>query len=78
MIKTLTHEDVIRYVYGECDAEEAQIIEAFIKTDANLYNYYSVLADTKKNLDGLNRQPSQEVVEKILTISREIDDFHSV
>ncbi len=78
MIKMLTHEDVIRYAYNECNAEEADIIQAFIDTDKKLRLFYDRLADTQKNLDSLNRQPSAEVIEKILNYSRRIDDVYSV
>lgn len=78
MIKMLTHEDVIRYAYNECNAEEADIIQAFIDTDKKLRQFYDRLTNTQRNLDSLNRQPSAEVIEKILNYSRKVDDLYSV
>jgi hypothetical protein len=75
MTKILKFEDIIRYSYGECPQQEAEIIEALIKTNEHLQVYYDGILATQKELNGLNRQPSDEVLKKILEYAKQPDDI---
>ena len=70
MIKTFTHEKLLRYVYNELPANEQQEIEQVLQHDADLAATCADLLLAQRTLDTLRHQPSQRSTEAILQYSR--------
>lgn len=70
MIKTFTHEKLLRYVYNELPANEQQEIEQALQHDADLAATCADLLLAQRALDNLQRKPGQRSTEAILQYSR--------
>jgi hypothetical protein len=70
MIKTFTHEKLLRYVYNELPAEESHEVEHALLHDAELATICADLLLAQRCLDGLQRQPRQKTTNSILQYSR--------
>ncbi|RSK30097.1 hypothetical protein [Hymenobacter metallilatus] len=70
MIKTFTHETLLRYVYNELPANEQQAIEQALQHDAELAASCADLLLAQQALNGLRRTPSQRTTDSILQYSR--------
>jgi hypothetical protein len=70
MIKTFTHEKLLRYVYNELPAKEHQEVEQALLHDAELATICADLLLAQRCLDGLQRQPRQTTTDSILQYSR--------
>ncbi|WP_286130624.1 hypothetical protein [Solirubrum puertoriconensis] len=70
MIKTFTHETLLRYVYNELPAKETQSIEQALLHDADLAARCADLLQAQRYLDALQHGPSDRAVENILQYSR--------
>ena len=65
MIKTVTQDQLIRFIYGETGTEESKEISATLRTDWELMEQYEMLLDTQRQLDSARVSPSQQVVDRI-------------
>jgi anti-sigma factor RsiW len=70
MIKTFTHEKLIRYVYNELPAEEHQEVEQALVHDAELAARCADLLMAQRCLNGLQRGPHPATTQAILQYSR--------
>ena len=77
MTKTFTHDDLIRYVYGETDNDENHEIEEAIACDAVMMEQYSELLSLKAQLDGSMKTPSQKTINTILEYAKAAN-LHSI
>ena len=72
MIKTFTHDDVIRFVYEEMNEEEARELSQALLCDAELEKIYNELITMKARLDAIEETPSESVVQNILNYSNSL------
>lgn len=70
MIKTFTHEKLLRYVYNELPAKEQHEVEHAMQHDAELAAACADMLLAQRTLDGLNSQPSAKSTDAILQYSR--------
>ena len=70
MIKTFTHDDVIRYVYEETSAEENVVIEDALMTESNMMTFFLEAVEMRSLLNKIERKPRPSTVESILAYSR--------
>lgn len=70
MIKTVTQDNLVRFIYGEISAEEASLIQEALTSDLELKELYDQLVESKAELDKFRLQPSQKVIDNILNYSR--------
>lgn len=73
MIRTFTHDDVIRYVYHETSKEESQEIEKAIICDADLQIMFKEINGVKNRLDEAQKTPSKMVINNILNYSKSLN-----
>ncbi len=66
MTKTITQDDVLRYIFKETSNEESAAIKKQLLVDENLMEYYKEMKDTIRKVKNLELEPSNEVTEKIL------------
>ncbi|GGF15786.1 hypothetical protein GCM10011383_28870 [Hymenobacter cavernae] len=70
MIKTFTHEKLIRYLYNELPANEQQEIEQALLHDPKLASTCADLLLAQRCLNDLRTTPRKEVTDSILRYSR--------
>lgn len=70
MIKTFTHEKLLRYVYNELPAKEQHEVEQALQHDADLAATCADLLLAQRTLNNLCYTPSQRSTEAILQYSR--------
>ncbi len=70
MIKTVTQDNLVRFIYGEISAEEASLIQEALTSDLELKELYDQLVESKAELNKIRLQPSQKVIDNILNYSR--------
>ncbi len=70
MTKNITQDNLIRYIYQETTAEETDLIEEALQSDWELKELYETLVEAKAELSKLQVSPSQKVVDKILSYSK--------
>ena len=73
MIKTFTHDDVIRFVYDEMNPEEAKELSQALLCDSELEHLYNELVTMKAHLDAGMLNPSDKVVNKIMNYSKSLN-----
>jgi hypothetical protein len=66
---TLVHDDVIRYLYNETSTTENEHIEEELLLDNNLLDFYLDCLNLKSGLNEIRLEPSQQVVNRILSFS---------
>jgi hypothetical protein len=66
---TLVHDDVIRYLYNETSTPENEHIEEELLLDNNLLDFYLDCLNLKSGLNEIRLEPSQQVVNRILSFS---------
>ncbi|MBC8172547.1 MAG: hypothetical protein H7X71_01460 [Chitinophagales bacterium] len=71
MTKTITQDNLIRYIYNELSAEEASLIEEALKADWESKELYEQLLDSKSQLDKVALQPKKILIDTILAYSRD-------
>ena len=69
MTKTITRDDVLRYIYKETSTEEAVIIEKQLLLNAVLMEYYNQIKDTIRKINELQIEPSINSQQKIIDYS---------
>ncbi|GAB3240735.1 hypothetical protein GCM10027346_35310 [Hymenobacter seoulensis] len=70
MIKTFTHEKLLRYVYNELPAKEQQEIEQVLAHDADLAATCADLLLAQRALNTVRSTPSKQATDAILQYSR--------
>ena len=70
MIKSVTQDNLVRYIYGETSAEEASLILEALNSDFELKELYEQLLESKAELNKVRLQPSQKVIDNILNYSK--------
>lgn len=70
MIKTFTHEKLIRYVYNELPDKERQEVEQVLAHDADLAARCADLLLAQRCLTSLERGPQPAITQAILQYSR--------
>lgn len=71
MIKTITQDNLIRYMYQETSPEEASLIEEALRSDWELKEIYENLMEGKAELDRVHVSPSDKVIDKIIRYSKD-------
>lgn len=70
MTQTFTPNDVVRYLYQELPAKDQQWVSGIIATDEEYHTLHQSLQQAKDLLDQAMLEPSDGVVERIMTFSR--------
>ncbi|MCR5887687.1 hypothetical protein LRS06_07820 [Hymenobacter sp. J193] len=70
MIKTFTHEKLLRYVYNELPADEQSEIEQALVHDADLAAKCADLLLAQRALNSLRQNPRPDTTQAILQYSR--------
>lgn len=65
MIKTFTHNDVVRYVYNETTKKETAEIAIALQHDEELRSFYNECKQTINLVEMVMLEPSNSVLEKI-------------
>ena len=73
MIKTFTQNDLIRYIYQETTLEESDEIRSALLFDEHLNEDYNHLKQTIVSLDKVEKQPSKNSIDRILSYSKSFD-----
>lgn len=69
MTKTITRDDVLRYVFNETSEEENLAIEKQLIVNSNLMDFYRQANETVKKVQNLMLEPSEETMNQILDYS---------
>lgn len=69
MIKTFTHNDVIRYAYQETPEEDNTTIEQILLTDPEMQAFYQDVLVLRNQVNLIYMQPSEKVSNRILDYS---------
>lgn len=70
MIKTFTHDDVIKLVYNELNEEESTELNQAILCDSELQDLYKDMIMMKGQLDASMKTPSESVLGRIKNYSK--------
>ncbi|WP_089681565.1 anti-sigma factor family protein [Catalinimonas alkaloidigena] len=70
MTQTFTHDDILRYLYGETNAQESQLIESALASDEALYQFYRQNKELIGQLHNITLEPPQRVVDNIMKYAR--------
>ncbi len=70
MIKTITQDDLIKYVYGETNSEENEQIEISLSLDEALKNDLSDFTFIKNEIKKIDLSPSQKMVDNLIFFSK--------
>ena len=70
MIKTITHDDLVKYIYGETSVEENEQIEYSLSFDEELKNDLSDFTFIKNEIKKIDLSPSQRMVENLIFFSK--------
>lgn len=65
MVKTVTQEQLIQFLYQEVTTAEATAIAEAIRCDWELMEQYEMFRETMQQLDAARVTPSQAVVDRI-------------
>ncbi|MFN0275381.1 MAG: hypothetical protein ACKVPJ_06540 [Chitinophagales bacterium] len=71
MTKTITQDNLIRFMYNETSAEEASLIEEALKADWELREIYEQMLESKNQLDKAVASPKKIVIDTILAYSKD-------
>jgi hypothetical protein len=77
MIKTSTRIDLIRFLYKETTKEEEKLIRKALLFDDELREEFKNLKKLIRNIEEINIEPSDEVCNKILLYSKNVN-LHSL
>ena len=73
MIKTFTQNDLIRYIYQETTVEESNEIGNALLFDERLSEDHHDLKQTVMLLDQVEKKPSKNSIDRILSYSKSFD-----
>jgi len=76
MIKTFTQNDVIRFVYDEVNAEERSQFNDLLLIDTDFQKLYFNYTKTKVSIAKSTLEPSENVINRILTYSKSLTLQH--
>ncbi|HSY62643.1 MAG TPA: hypothetical protein VK796_12250 [Cytophaga sp.] len=76
MIKTFTQNDVIRFVYDEVSAEERSQFNDLLLIDSGFQKLYFNYTKTKLVIAKSTLEPSENVINRILTYSKSLNLQH--
>jgi hypothetical protein len=75
MDKTLTHEDLLLFAYGDFkDSIHEHDISELIRHDNVLYNEYLEITDLKQMIEKSFGNPSDKVINRIISYSKALAD----
>ena len=77
MTKTITRDDVLRYVFNETSEEENLAIEKQLIVNSGLMDFYRKSNETVKNIQNIQLEPSELSTNKILDYSESLK-FESI
>jgi len=69
MTKTITRDDVLKYIYKETSKEDNIAIEKQLSLNAALMDFYNQSVETIEKIHALQLEPSNNFDEKILDYS---------
>lgn len=69
MTKTFTYDDVVRYIYSETTNDESQQIAEALSSNDDLMSFYMDTLEIRHQMNLIVRQPSQQVINRILAYS---------
>ena len=69
MTKTITRDDVLRYIYKETSDEESVTIEKQLLENTALMEFYNQTIDTIRKIGEIQLEPSESIQNKILDYS---------
>jgi hypothetical protein len=72
MIKTFTQNDVIRFVYDEVSTEERSQFNDLLIIDLDFQKLYFNYTKTKRLISKSTLEPSENVINRILTYSKSL------
>jgi anti-sigma factor RsiW len=70
MHKTFTQEDLVRFLYGEMNAEERMEMREAFQEDADLKAEFLALKETKESLDTARLSPSEMSVQNVMAYAK--------
>lgn len=70
MIKTITQDDLVKYIYGETSREENEQIEFSLNFDEELKNDLTDFTFIKNEIRKIDLSPSQRLVDNLIFFSR--------
>jgi hypothetical protein len=76
MIKTFTQNDVIRFVYDEVSIEERSQFNDLLLIDSGFQKLYFNYTKTKTVIAKCALEPSENVINRILTYSKSLNLQH--
>ena len=77
MTKTLTRDDVLRYIYKETSDEETVAIEKRLLVNAPLMDFYSQTKETIRKINEIQLEPSIRSQQNIIDYSDSLN-FESI
>ena len=77
MTKTITRDDVLRYVFNETSEEENLAIEKQLIVNSGLMDFYRKSNETVKKIQNIQLEPSESSTNKILEFSESLK-FESI
>ena len=69
MTKTITRDDVLRYIYKETSAEETSAVEKQLVLNTAMMEFYNQSVNTIRKIKDLKLEPSVDFESKILNYS---------
>jgi hypothetical protein len=69
MTKTITRDDVLRYVYDETSLEENLAIQKQLIVNSSLMNFYREVNEAAKKVKEIQLEPSESSMNRILEYS---------
>ena len=69
MTKTITQDDVLRYIYKETSDKESIAIEKQLLVNTSLMDFHNRMKETIRALNELKLEPSRNVHDKIMAYS---------
>ncbi len=73
MIKTSTHNDIIRFLYGETSPEESGTIKTDMIFNEEARDEYHEISSIKGMLDKTFKTPGERVINNILRYSKSLN-----
>lgn len=70
MIKTITQDEIVKYIYNETSAEENQQIENVMTWDSELKEEINEMLFLKKEIKKIELKPSDRLTENLLFFSK--------
>ena len=77
MTKTITRDDVLKYIYKETSDEEARAIQKQLLSNTALMEYYNQTIETVSRIDELQLEPSTKAHHKLIDYSASLK-FESI